>query len=456
MFKKYNKIHFIGIGGIGMSGIAEVLMTLGYNVRGSDVKKSAMTERLHRRGAKIFIGHKASHIDGADVVVYSSAVKPDNVEYVEAKRKGALIVPRAEMLAELMRLKYGVAVAGTHGKTSTTSMIATAMFFGGLDPTMVIGGKVNSFRTNARLGKSEYLVAEADESDLSFLNLTPTIAVITNIDPEHMENYRDFDHVKECYIQFANKVPFYGVVVACADHPVVREVAKSFKRKCITYGVKNDADFMANDIRQVEDRLQFMVWNNGKKLGAIRLNMVGKHNAVNALAVIAVCTELGVPFEKIAEGLSKFKGIERRFQILRRGAGPMVVSDYCHHPTEIDATINAARDAWPEKRLVFIHQPHRYSRLKALFPDFVKVLNKVDHLALLPIYGAGEKAIRGVGTRQLYVSLKRRFPKLKVDCLKDHDSASVWAKKNFRDDDLVIFSGAGDVHKLAKHIVGEI
>lgn len=452
MYEKYKHIHFVGIGGIGMSGIAEVLLTLGYEVSGSDLKAGAVTRRLKRRGAKIFKGHKVSNVDMSDVVVISSAVKSGNVELQEAKKRGIPVVPRAEMLAELMRLKYGIAVAGTHGKTSTTSMIAMVLFQAGLDPTMIIGGRVNSFRTNARLGKGDFLVAEADESDRSFLDLTPTIAIITNIEPEHMENYRNFSHMKESFLSFANKVPFYGCVIADIDHPEVRHLTKRIKRRVVTYAINRKADYVATDIRQVEDRLQFMVHYKGEPIGVIRLNMVGRHNVSNALATIAVACELEVPFQKIATAFAKFKGIERRFQILKRGPGPVVVSDYAHHPTEIAATIKAAKSGWPEKRVVFIHQPHRYSRLKSLFRDFVKVLKDADCVALLPIYAAGEKPLRGVGSRQLYTSLRRRYPKLNVELISDHSGIFKWIKENVDHNDMLIFSGAGDIGKIGKEV----
>jgi UDP-N-acetylmuramate--alanine ligase len=452
MYEKYKHIHFIGIGGIGMSGIAEVLLTLGYEVSGSDLKQTPVTNRLRRRGAKIWGGHKASHVNDADVVVTSSAITNSNVEFQEAKKRNLPVVPRAGMLAELMRLKYGVAVAGTHGKTSTTSMIATVLFHSGLDPTMIIGGKVNTFRTNARLGKGEFLVAEADESDRSFLDLSPTIAVITNIEPEHMENYKNFNHMKESYLLFANKVPFYGCVIGDVDHPEVRSLIKKVKKRVVTYAINRKADVTASDIRQVADRLQFIVHHKGERIGAIRLSMVGRHNVANALATIAVGFELEIPFPKIASAFAKFKGIERRFQILKRGPGPVVVSDYAHHPTEIAATIKAARSGWPEKRIVFVHQPHRYSRLKSLFKDFVKVLSEADYVALLPIYAAGEKPMRGIGSRQLLTSLRRKYSKLGTDLIVDRSSVLKWVNKNVGYNDMLIFSGAGDIGKLGKEV----
>lgn len=449
MFRKYKHIHFIGIGGVGMSGIADVLMTLGYNVSGSDLKQSAVTRKLKRRGAHIFHGHSPDNVAGADVVVVSSAISDTNVELLEAKRRGIPIVLRAEMLAELMRLKYSIVISGTHGKTTTTSMIATVLFHAGFDPTMVIGGKVNSFRTNARLGKGEFIVAEADESDRSFLKFSPTIAVITNIDPEHMENYRDLAHVKDSYVNFASKVPFYGCVVCGIDNPNVRDIVPKIERKCITFGIQNPADYTASDIRQVEDRLQFIVNYKGKRLGVIRMNLAGRHNVENALAAIAVGMELDIPFNEISYALSKFKGVERRFQILYR-RGPIIVNDYSHHPSEIAATIRAAREGWPEKRIVFIHQPHRYTRLKFLFKEFVDVLSRVDKLVLLKLYPASEKAIAGVGSRQLYISLRRKHPKLDVTLINDNPSVVRWVRENVDGDDLVIFSGAGDIWQYGK------
>lgn len=452
MFEKYKHIHFVGIGGIGMSGIAEVLLTLGYEVTGSDLKLGATTSRLRRRGAKVFRGHKAANIDSADVVVTSSAVSSSNVEYLEARKKGIPIVPRAEMLAELMRLKYGVAVAGTHGKTTTTSMIATILFHAGFDPTMIIGGRVNGFRSNARLGKGDFLVAEADESDLSFLHLSPTIAAVTSIDPEHMENYKNFKHMKESYLEFVSKVPFYGCVVLNVDHPEVRKLSKRIKKRVVTYGINQKADFTASDVRQVEDRLQFIVHYREKQLGAIRVNMVGKHNVSNALATVAVAMDLEIPFSRIAQAFAKFKGVERRFQILKRSPGAIIVNDYSHHPAEIEATIKAARDGWPEKRLVLVHQPHRYTRLKSLFKDFVRVLSKADYIGLMPIYPAGEKPLRGVGSGQLFTSLRRRHPKLEVELIEKQADKVKWAKKNLKNEDLVIFSGAGDIWKTGKEV----
>ena len=327
-----------------MSGIAQVLITLGYRVTGSDLKRNVTTAQLARRGAKIFVGHKALNVGDAHVVVVSSAVNDANPEVIEARRRNIPVVPRAEMLSELMRLKYGIAIAGTHGKTTTTSLIATILDSAGLDPTMVIGGRVNSFRTNARLGKGEFLVAEADESDQSFVKLSPTIAVVTNIDPEHMENYRNFQHVRETYAAFANKVPFYGSVVACVDHQEVQALLSHIDRRIVTYGMKR-GDYHARDISQMEGKLKFMTVFQGADLGIVELAIPGQHNILNALASVAVARELDIPFAKIQKGFKKFKGIERRFQILKSN-GPIFVNDYAHHPAELTAVFEAATKGW--------------------------------------------------------------------------------------------------------------
>lgn len=455
MFRKYRHIHFVGIGGIGMSGIAEVLLTLGYCVSGSDLKPSGATRTLKRHGAHVHYGHKSSNIDGAHVVVVSSAVRPDNPEILEAERLSIPVVPRAEMLAELMRLKYAIAVAGTHGKTTTTSMVASILTSAGLDPTMVIGGKVNSVRTNARLGKGEFLVAEADESDRSFLKLSPTIAAVTNIEPEHMENYRNFAHMLEAYTEFINKVPFYGSVIACADNANVRSVIENCTRRVVTYGLKTKADYMAENIQQVEDRLQFCVIRHGHKLGAVRIRIPGIHNVSNSLAAIAVGMELEIPFDQIARGLDKFKGIERRFQILKKGAGAMVVTDYAHHPTELAATMKAARDGWPERRLIVIHQPHRYTRLKGLFKEFVKVLSDADRVVLMPVYAASEKPIPGVSSKRLIAALKLKNKDKKIEHAENYAQVKKALQRHLNQNDMILFLGAGDIWKVAKTFAKE-
>lgn len=449
MFKWVRRIHFVGIGGIGMSGIAEVLLNLGYIVSGSDLKESDVTARLSRHGAKVMIGHRRRNVTDSDVVVISSAVSPTNPELLAAKEQNIPVVRRAEMLAELMRLKYGVAIAGTHGKTSTTSMIAQILTRGGLDPTIVIGGKVNALRSNAKLGKGEFLVAEADESDRSFLHLTPTIAIITNIDPEHMENYRDFDHVRQAYLDFANKVPFYGAVVACLDHPEVRKLIPKIEHRCITYGLETEADYTARSIRQVKDCNYFTVLEHGKVLGKVQLHMPGAHNVSNALAAIAVGRLLKIPFGKIVAALKSFSGIERRFQIMY-GKGPIVVNDYAHHPTELKAAIQAARAGWPGSRIVAIHQPHRYSRLQQLFPDFVKVLSSADRVGILKLYAASEKPIPGISAQKLHAAIKRKASRKMIPFSDDATVTLENLNQIIRPKDVVLFLGAGDISKSCK------
>jgi UDP-N-acetylmuramate--alanine ligase len=451
MFNKYNHIHFVGIGGIGMSGIAQVLLTLGYHVTGSDLKKSHVTSSLARRGAKVMVGHRKANVEGAHVVVVSSAVHADNPEVTAAREKGIPIVPRAEMLAELMRLKYGIAIAGTHGKTTTTSLVATILSSAGLDPTMVIGGIVNSFKTNARLGKGEFLIAEADESDRSFIKLTPTIAVITNIDREHMENYRDFDHVRETYLSFANKVPFYGCVVACCEHPEVKKLLAKIERRVVTYGEKT-GDFTARNIKQSEGTISFDVVRHGKALGRVSIASPGRHNVLNALAAIAVALELDVPFSKVRAGLKKFKGIERRFQIfLNKKGRSLVVTDYAHHPKEIEAVLSSARDGWPKRRVTCVMQPHRYTRLQSLFDDFVSVLKSPEQLIIMPVYPAGERALPGASSERLFKeTAKKRRGHYVTLMARDKEEMFELVKKNTGEDDIVLFLGAGDVWKMGK------
>jgi UDP-N-acetylmuramate--alanine ligase len=414
-WRRIRRIHFVGIGGAGMSGIAEVLLNLGYEVSGSDIRESTVTRRLQDKGARLMIGHVADNVKDCDVVVISSAVSADNPEVMAAREARIPVVPRAEMLAELMRFRFGIAVAGTHGKTTTTSLTASLLAEGGLDPTFVIGGLLNSAGTNARLGEGRYLVAEADESDASFLYLAPTMAVVTNIDADHMATYGgDFENLRQAFIEFLHHLPFYGLAVLCIDDPVVRELLPSVSKPVMTYGFESeDADVYGFDLQQQGAHTHFRVRRKDHEGElAVTLNMPGAHNALNALAAIAVATELEVSDEDIQNGLAHFQGIGRRFQVygeLDTDAGSvLLVDDYGHHPREVAATIEAARQAWPERRLVLAFQPHRYSRTRDLFDDFVMALSEVDVLLLLEVYPAGEQPQGGDDGRALCRAIRAR------------------------------------------------
>ncbi len=373
MFKKYQHIHFVGIGGVGMSGIAEVLLTLGYRVTGSDARRSDTVERLERLGAKVYLGHEAAHVEGAHVVVYSSAVARDNVEVQAARQRGVPVIGRAEMLAELMRLKYGIAIAGTHGKTTTTSMVAAVLGAGGFDPTVVVGGRVHGLGANARLGQGEFLVAEADESDGSFLKLSPTIAVVTTVDAEHLDHYADLDAIVAAFLTFVNKVPFYGAAVVCLDDPNIQRMIPRIEKRVVTYGLEAGADLMARRLSFAEMRSEFEAVHRGKSLGPVTLQVPGRHNVLNALAAAAVGLDLEMPFDKIQTALASFAGVQRRFQIQGEAQGVLVVDDYGHHPAEIRATLAAAKAGF-DRRVITVFQPHRYSRTQHLLqrlPDRV-------------------------------------------------------------------------------------
>jgi UDP-N-acetylmuramate--alanine ligase len=400
MYGKIQKIHFVGIGGIGMSGIAEVLINLGYKVSGSDLKESDITRRLASLGGTIAYGHRAENLAEVDVVVTSTAVNRNNPEVLEAHRRKIPVIPRAEMLAELMRMKYGVAIAGTHGKTTTTSMVATVLSHGGIDPTVVIGGRLDSIGSNAKLGQGKFLVAEADESDGSFLKLSPTIAVVTNVDADHLDYYRDMDEIRATFIDFINKVPFYGLVVLCLDDQNLQAMIPEVKKRLVTYGLNSQADFQASDIQHHADRTGFLVHYRGAALGRLNIRMPGRHNVLNALAAVAVGMELDMPFAAIAEGFQDFGGVQRRFQVKGEIGGIMVVDDYGHHPAEIKATLAAARSGW-SRRLVAVFQPHRYSRTEALFDEFTTAFYQADHLVVMDIYAAGEEPRPGVSAEKL-------------------------------------------------------
>ncbi|MDP3936598.1 MAG: UDP-N-acetylmuramate--L-alanine ligase [Deltaproteobacteria bacterium] len=448
MYKRRQNIHFVGIGGIGMSGIAELLHNLDYVVTGSDLAESETVTRLRSLGCTIEIGHRAENLADPYVVVISSAVHQGNPEVVEARRRGIPVIPRAEMLAELMRMKYGVAIAGTHGKTTTTSIVAQLLAAGELDPTVVIGGKVNSLGTNAKLGQGEYLVAEADESDGSFLRLSPAIAIVTNIDPEHLDYYRDLEHLQETFLTFVNKVPFYGMVVLCLDEPNVQALIPRVEKRMVTYGMSSQADFHATDLRQRGFTSEFGVRGFGKDLGRFRLHMPGRHNVSNALAAIATALELQIPVDRVREGLEAFSGIERRFQVKLETPDLLLIDDYGHHPAEIRATLAAAREGF-DRRTVVVFQPHRYTRTRDLLEEFYKVFNQADVLILTEIYAAGEEKIPGISARLLYEGIRahgHRDVRLVAEKAKIPELLESLRKPG----DLVITMGAGDVWRVGE------
>ncbi len=455
MFRGVKRIHFIGIGGIGMSGIAEVLCNLGFIVTGSDARKSKNTARLETLfNIGIAEGHKAENIGAAEVVVYSSAVRDDNPEIVQAKERGIPIIPRAEMLAELMTLKpYRIAVSGTHGKTSTTSMIAVILGHAEFDPTTVVGGVVETLGSNARLGESDWFVTEADESDRSFLMLSPTIAIVTNIDKEHMESYKNMDDVVQCFTDFVNKVPFYGAAIICLDDPNVQLIIPRIKRRRVTFGLTAQADISAKDIRYNEMfGSTFTVFRGGEELGEINLPVPGMHNVYNALAATAVALEIEIPFETIAEAFAGFKNANRRFQFKGEANGITVVDDYGHHPTEIEATLSAAKDGSRGRRIVVVFQPHRYSRTKELMDDFVVAFNNAGLLFILDIYAASEEPMEGVTAEILTENIKRYGHK-NVSYIGDITTATEKVCKQLLPGDLVITLGAGSITRLSDEIL---
>jgi UDP-N-acetylmuramate--alanine ligase len=453
MFSKIQKLHFVGIGGIGMSGIAELLLNLGYCVSGSDTKQSAITERLGTLGGIIFIGHRPENVGNANVVVISSAVRPDNVEVLEAKSKQIPVIPRAEMLAELMRLKYGIAIAGAHGKTSTTSMAATVLVRGGFDPTVVIGGRLNAFGSNAKLGKGDFLVAEADESDGSFLKLSPTIAVVTNIDREHLDHYANLEEIQSAFITFINKVPFYGVAILCLDNPNIRAIIPRIERRVITYGTDNHADLRASEVEYRDFGASYQAHYRGNFLGTIHLQVPGQHSVLNSLAAVAVGMELEIPFANTAEALKDFQNADRRFQIKGKIKNILVVDDYGHHPTEIIATLSAARQAC-RRRIVAAFQPHRYTRTQALREEFAAAFSQADTVVVVPIYPAGEEPIPGVSGEML-ANLIKKSGHHEVAYAPDFKSALALLKEKLRANDMLITLGAGDIWKLGEQLLAD-
>jgi UDP-N-acetylmuramate--alanine ligase len=448
MFRKARRLHFVGIGGSGMSGIAEVLVNLGYRVTGSDLVGSEVTRRLKRLGARVFRGHKAANVSTADVVVVSSAVKADNPEVVEARRRRIPVIPRAEMLAEIMRLKYGVAVGGAHGKTSTTAMIANVLTAGGLDPTVVIGGRVKALRSGAKVGRGEFMVAEADESDGSFLKMKPTIAVVTNIDREHLDHYADLGEIQDAFAQFLARVPFYGAAVVCLDDPNLRAILPRVDRKLVTYGLSTDADLVASALVLEGFRSRFTVHRSGSRLGTVELGVPGRHSVANALAAIAVGIELDVPFPTIAKALARFHAVDRRFQARGEAFGATVVDDYGHHPTEIQATLEAAREGFG-RRTVVVFQPHRYSRTRALLEEFGRSFVLADHVVVTEIYAAGESPLPGVDGRAVADALTRHgHPSVVFEPRLDRVPHRL--RQIVRPGDLVVTLGAGDVWKAGE------
>jgi len=451
--RRIKQVHFVGIGGSGMSGIAEVLANIGYEVTGSDLAQNAMTDRLASLGAKIFIGHAALNIDGANVVVVSSAVSDDNPEVVAARENNIPVVPRAEMLAEIMRFSNGIAVAGTHGKTTTTSLVTSLLAEGGLDPTFVIGGRLNSTASNSRLGTGEYLVAEADESDASFLLLQPMISVVTNIDADHLTTYdNDFEKLKSTFVEFLHHLPFYGLAVLCVDDDNVCDILPEITRTIVSYGIHYDADVRAKNVRYAGTQSFFTVERKGKPTLDVTLNMPGEHNIQNALAAIAIATELEVSDESILSGLDKFQGVGRRFQCygdIKVNQGTvMLVDDYGHHPTEMEATMKAVRSAWPDRRMVVLFQPHRFTRTRDLFEDFSQVLSEPDVLVLMDIYAATEEPIAGADGRSLARSIRNRG---EVDPIfvPDQEDIVNALQNQLKDGDVLLTLGAGSVGTIS-------
>ncbi|AZI13770.1 UDP-N-acetylmuramate--L-alanine ligase [Avibacterium paragallinarum] len=454
--RRVKQIHFVGIGGAGMGGIAEVLLNEGYQITGSDIAENAVTNRLTSLGAKIYFSHQAANIEGASVVVVSSAIKDDNVEVVEAHKNRIPVIQRAQMLAEIMRFRHGIAIAGTHGKTTTTAMISMIYAQAGLDPTFVNGGLVKSAGTNAHLGASRYLIAEADESDASFLHLQPMVSVVTNIEPDHMETYHgDFEEMKQTYVNFLHNLPFYGLAVLCADDPVLTELIPKVGRQVITYGFNENADYRIENYQQTGFQGHYTVVTPQDERVNVLLNVPGKHNALNATAAFAVAKEEGISNEAILAALADFQGAGRRFdqlgQFIRPNGKVMLVDDYGHHPTEVGVTIEAAKKGWENKRIVMIFQPHRYSRTRDLFDDFVQVLSQVDVLIMLDVYAAGEAPIAGADSRSLCRSI-RNLGKVDPIFLAEQENLAQILDQVIQDGDLILAQGAGNVSKLSRQL----
>ncbi len=455
MYQKTYHIHFVGIGGIGMSGIAELLLNLGYRVSGSDLKSTDITRRLEALGGTVYTGHAPDNIGRADVVVISSAVRESNAEVVAARQHSIPVIPRAEMLAELMRLKYSIAVAGAHGKTTTTSMVSAVLATGGLDPTIVIGGKLRGADTNAVLGQGNYIVAEADESDGSFLKMAPSIAVVTNIDREHLDFYDDLDAIVQTFARFIDRIPFYGLAVLCLDNEHVQNLIPHIKKRYTTYGVSSQADFQAREINCDGLHSTYQVVHLGTLLGEIRLALPGIHNVYNSLAGVAVGVELGIPFDTIRSALETLEGVRRRLEIKGSARDITVIDDYAHHPTEIKTTLQSARVSWPGRRIVGIFQPHRFTRTQALFDEFTRAFYETDRLVLVPIYSAGEKEIPGISHALLCEGIQAHGHK-NVTCADSFEAALAFLQEHLRAGDIVMTMGAGDISKLGERLLEQL
>jgi UDP-N-acetylmuramate--alanine ligase len=449
-------MHFVGCGGIGMSGIAEILLDQGFTITGSDRAASDNTERLQALGAHVMIGHDAAHLNPeVDVVVYSSAVAPDNPELVEARKRKIPVIRRAEMLAEVMRLKYGIGIAGTHGKTTTTSMVSLVLMEGGVDPTVIVGGRLHGLAgSNARLGRGDFIVVEADEFDRSFLSITPTIAVLTTLETDHLDCYRDLEDIKSAFIQFASKVPFYGFVVLCLDEPALQDIMPKIKKKIITYGLNGQADLQAVEIVHAQNISTFTVMRDGKELGPVRLAIPGTHNVLNALAAVAVGLELHVPFAKVKAGIEKFTGVFRRWEVKAEIGGIMVVDDYAHHPTEIRATLAGAKAGW-RRRVVCVFQPHLYSRTRDFYDEFGRAFFNADILVLTDVYPAREEPIQGV-SGELIANAAKQFGHKQVYYIPDKKNVPDFLMSLKQSGDIIITMGAGDIWKFGEEFIARM
>jgi UDP-N-acetylmuramate--alanine ligase len=456
MFSSIKKLHFVGIGGIGMSGIAEILLDQKFRVTGSDRAASDNTERMEQLGATVYIGHAAANLEpDVDVLVFSSAVPPDNPELVEAQRRKIPVIRRAEMLAEVMRLKYGIGVAGTHGKTTTTSMISLVLMEGGIDPTVIVGGRLHGLAgSNARLGQGQFIVVEADEFDRSFLSITPTIAVLTTLETDHLDCYRDLDDIKGAFIQFAGKVPFYGFVVLCLDEPALQEIMPRIKKKIITYGLNGQADLQAIDLVHRQNTTRFLVVHEGKDLGEITLQIPGRHNVQNALAAVAVGLQLGVPFARVKAGVEKFTGVFRRWEVKAEIGTITVIDDYAHHPTEIRATLSGAKAGW-RRRVVCVFQPHLYSRTRDFYEEFGRSFFNADVLVVTDVYPAREEPIQGING-ELIANAAKQFGHKQVHYVPDKARVPAFLLEIAREGDMIITVGAGDIWRFGEQFIAQL